>query len=321
MNAKIIELNFKTPFPDIEHAREAIVILSHTIIFYRSTGHYRYKNVDNKNNTFQISAVGLCDDESSKFRMTMDKFCNFGSNQFTYNQDCLSTSLRKSPVNIPFQFLRVNCEELDRYIKQHVLALDSEDLTSFYLSFYKRVKKPTTIFTDLVNNNQANKQIWEQYKFTFCIEDQDYFGDDIDLNDPSIISNDNDETKIQLGKELEQLIFKIVNIITVDSDYYIPSNPDRKENLDTVFFTNFYECQPYLFKFSVNADLDNIRKSSLPNLEIKPRSRQQSENFTKNSTPDVASRVKRKSFSGLEAPIVVEKNLYDVGKKLFDKYN
>lgn len=309
MNAKIIELNFKTPFPDIEHAREAIVILSHTIIFYRSTGHFKYKNVD-KNSTFQISAVGLCDDESSKFRMTMDKFSNFESNQFSYNQDCLSSSLRKSPVNIPFQFLRINCEELDAYIKHNVLALDSVDLTSFYLSFYKKVKNKGTIFTD-----QKDKQIWEQYKFSFCIDDSDYYGDEFDLNDQSVISNDNDETKIQLGKELEQLIFKIVNIITVDSDYYIPSNPDRKENLETVFFTNFYECQPYLFKFSVNADMDNVRKSSLTNLESKPRSRQVSENLK--SLPEVGSRVKRKSFSGLETPAVV-KNLFDVGKKLFD---
>lgn len=90
MNAKTINLNIKTQLPDLEHAKEALSILAHTIILHRTTGHFKF-NVDPKTGDveFSITSFGLIEDSSNFFRLGIfkDLYQNRGEDENDHDSD------------------------------------------------------------------------------------------------------------------------------------------------------------------------------------------------------------------------------------------
>jgi len=249
MNAKIIKLEFETPFPDINHARDALTVLSHTILFHRSTGNFQYR--EGSNSKFSIEPVGLIDDELNHIR--------------------LSNDINGNNINIRYPFIRMNCEQLDKYIKQEINnRVTNTDSNQFYLSFYQNSSEKAGLF-----KTENFGRVWEQYHIYFEIEDKEElveeFGESqlvcdhevdsdneifMDGNENSLNSaisekNQNEENYFSgvIGQQLAGLCNKVIREISVNQSY-VPPLPQEKSQLGTVFSTKFKSCQPYLFKLA-----------------------------------------------------------------------
>merc|ERR1712178_127274 len=250
MNAKIIKLEFETPFPDINHAKDALTVLSHTILFHRSTGNFQYR--EGSNSKFSIEPVGLIDDELNHIR--------------------LSNDINGNNINIRYPFIRMNCEQLDKYIKQEINnRIKNTDSNQFYLSFYQNSSEKAGFFKTESNFGR----VWEQYHIYFEIEDKgelveefqsqlvcdnhEVDSDDeiyLDGNENSLNSavsekNQNEENYFSgvIGQQLAGLCNKVIREISVNQSY-VPPLPQEKSQLGTVFSTKFKSCQPYLFKLA-----------------------------------------------------------------------
>lgn len=252
MNAKIIKLDFDTPFPDLQHAKEALTVLSHTILFHRSTGNFQYR--EGSKSKFSIEPVGLLDDELNHIRLSKD--------------------INGNKINIRYPFLRMNCEQLDIFIKQELeQRIMSCDSNQFYMSFYQGAENNSRLF-----KSENSVKVWEQYHINFEIDN----GFEEDVVESQLIcnhgvsdnsddlqnfeNNDNNSGNFEnsgdyekqlskdrksgiLGQELAGLCQKIIREISVNQSY-VPPLPQEKTQLATVFSTRFRACQPYLFKFA-----------------------------------------------------------------------
>jgi len=251
MNAKIIKLEFDSTFPDLNHAKEALTVLTHTILFHRSTGNFQYR--EGSNSKFSIEPVGLLDDELNFIR--------------------LSNDINGNNINIRYPFMRMNCEQLDKFIKQELNnRIINCNSNQFYISFYQNSGDNNSRLFKTENNSR----VWEQYHISFEIDNgfeeknenefENQFVCDHEINSDTSINSGNypnfdnsgdyekqqlskDQLSGILGQQLASLCSKVIREISVNQSY-VPPLPQEKSQLGTVFSTRFRACQPYLFKFA-----------------------------------------------------------------------
>ena len=280
MNAKSIHLNFNTPFPTIDHAKEAIQILAHTILLHRSTGHFKFGV-----NDFTIESIGIAEESSAFYRLGLSpNIFSKRSNEASKDHNHSSSECQKiiSPTNIQYHYIRINCEDLNNAINSEIETRLNINSTQLFLNIYQvKLIKNAGMFT----KNQAEEAIWEQYKFNFSIDplNEDYdtterspepqiienidFSDRESIRDTNPILYNRQETvtsesinsqnyssklaKIEniLGSELAKLSLKILTEISCNQSY-IPQHSGQAESVKNIFYGKYGKCQPYLFKFS-----------------------------------------------------------------------
>lgn len=233
MNAKNVQLSFDNVFPDVTFAQEALTVLTHTILLHRSTGNFNYS--PGSTSRFQIETVGLIDDELNCIRLA--GCASLGKS---------SGGLR---TNIRYPFIRVNCEQLDRYVRTEIARLvNSVQSNSLYISFYRNVPKEKGLWQGLAPAVETS--VWEMYKISFRIDDTHAvaMGDHYhQRHDTEKLSRD----AVAIGKELAELTLIAIQEISLNQ-VYVPPIPHDQSILSQVFSTQFGQCQPYLFRLSTD---------------------------------------------------------------------
>ena len=353
MNAKITTLRFNSPFPDEDHAKEALLILSHTILLHRSTGHYQYTN--NSETEFNIKSSGIIEETSKLYRQGIFPFHNLKKasgisnilKQQNQNQiDTTETENFISPTNIKLSYIRINCDDLDQHLKNEIFSLVARNSTRLYLNFYQNKILPSA---GVFSGTQVEENAWEQYKFEFSILDQitlygnPQTGQIGDISRYVANLNDHGDNNSNLGnltrdilieifeklrndknfyetynlsvsKEITKNLLKLLSSINVNDTFgpqsaastsYLPHINLNRQNLANAFETQFYGCQPFLFKFSANGNSfgERTRRSqknkNYNTTAVNPNQGNNHQNFNLLHAPNQSSNYGNSNSSGM----------------------